>query len=261
MLTAKEIREVSFERVKFGGYRPENVNYFLDQVLASYEALQRENVELNKKLKVLAAKVEEYRSQEDNIGSVLVNAQKFSDSLYKEAKYKGELIIKDATIKAERLVQNAEREIAKEADKLKRMQKEVSDFRSRLLAIYKEHIELISVLPTYDEPEEEKIVHEQKAETESVKIVKKEEKPGDNVEKQEVKKPEVEKKGLSEKQEDPQEKVATGRALKLEKKPIEEKESDVKLSDLKIVKDSDRPLRFKEIKFGKDYDISEDDDY
>src|SRR5690554_467096 len=109
MLTAKEIRDVTFERVKFGGYKTENVDYFIDQVLISFETLQRENSELKKKVKDLTAKVEEYKSQEDNIGSVLVNAQKFSDSLYKEAKYKSEMIIKEATAKAERLVKNAER--------------------------------------------------------------------------------------------------------------------------------------------------------
>lgn len=250
MLTAKEIRDVSFEKVKFGGYKTENVDYFIDQVLASYESLQRENAEIKKRVKDLAAKVEEYRNQEDNIGSVLVNAQKFSDSLYKEAKYKGELIIKEATAKAERLVKNAERDIAKEAGKLKRMQKEVSDFRSRLLAIYKEHIELISVLPTYESEDEVEDV-EERVESEAAPVA---EEVADND------KPSVE--PIQEvKAEDPQEKVATGAKIKLEKRPIEENESDVKLSDLKIVKDNGGPMRFKEIKFGKNYDISEDEDY
>lgn len=246
MLTAKEIRDVTFEKAKIGGYKTENVNFFIEQVLVSFESLERENAELRRKVKELTAKVEEYKNQEDNIGSVLVNAQKFSDSLYKEAKLKSEMIIKEATAKAEKLVKNAERQISKEADKLKRMQKEVSDFRSRLLAIYKEHIELISVLPSFEEEEESPAPEEKAVEADLAE----EKAPEESEKKEQNENP----------PEDPQEKVAVSGMVRREKKPIEELESDIRLSDLKIVKDGGK-MRFKEIKFGKDYDINEDDDY
>lgn len=61
-----------------------------------------------------------------------------------------------------RLVETAQRKIEREQVALSRIQKEVADFKNRLLVLYKQHLELISSLPADEEeakaapaPEEE----------------------------------------------------------------------------------------------------------
>ena len=39
MLTVKEINEVSFGKAGFSGYKPEDVDNFIDQVAASFQEL------------------------------------------------------------------------------------------------------------------------------------------------------------------------------------------------------------------------------
>ncbi len=148
MLTLNEIRNVNFRKSNFGGYRAEDVEAFIDEVQLSYDALLRENAELVKKLEVLAARLSEYQQEEDSIRNALMNAQKVGDASLRDAKHKAEIILKDATIKAERIVANAQTEIHRERDIIDRMQKDIADFKARLLKAYKDHLTLINNLPT-----------------------------------------------------------------------------------------------------------------
>jgi len=148
MLTLNEIRNVNFRKANFGGYRAEDVEAFIDEVQLSYDTLLRENAELVKKLEVLAAKLEEYQSEEDSIRNALMNAQKVGDASLRDAKHKAEIILKDATIKAEKIVANAQSEIHRERDIIERMQRDIAEFKTRLLRAYKDHLTLINNLPT-----------------------------------------------------------------------------------------------------------------
>lgn len=150
MLTLNEIRNVNFRKANFGGYRAEDVEAFIDEVQLSYDTLLRENAELVKKLEVLAARLEEYQGEEDSIRNALMNAQKVGDASLRDAKHKAELILKDATIKAEKIVSNAQSEILNERDIIERMQRDISEFKTRLLKLYREHLTLINSLPTDD---------------------------------------------------------------------------------------------------------------
>lgn len=147
MLTLNEIRNVNFRKSNFGGYRAEDVEAFIDEVQLSYDTLLKENAELVKKLEVLASKLEEYQNEEDSIRNALMNAQKVGDASLRDAKHKAEIILKDATIKAEKIVSNAQSEIHHERDVIERMQRDIAEFKTKLLKAYKEHLTLINNLP------------------------------------------------------------------------------------------------------------------
>ncbi len=167
MLSLNDIINASFRKSGFSGYRTEDVDKFIDDVKESYdelikknisqkeeyETLKAENNQLTEKLKILASKIEEYRSEEDEIKNALVSAQKLGDASIRESRHKAEIIIKDANLKAERIIAAANAEIVEQKRELDRLQKTVSDFRSKLLSAYKEHLTLIDALPA-QKPEE-----------------------------------------------------------------------------------------------------------
>ena len=150
MLSLNEIRNVHFRKSNFNGYKSEDVEAFIDEVQESYDQLLRENAELQKKVDVLASKLEEYQHEEDGIRSALINAQKLGDASLRDAKHKAEIILKDATIKAEKIVANAQIEIRREKEIVERMQKDVADFKTNLLKLYKEHLMLINNIRSED---------------------------------------------------------------------------------------------------------------
>lgn len=79
---------------------------------------------------------------------------------------KAGLILDDANIKAEKIVETARKNITDEEAELLRIRKEVSNFKSRMLSIYREHLALIDVLPDLREEQEEKAEPEQPADEE-----------------------------------------------------------------------------------------------
>ncbi len=84
MLTAKEVRESTFSR-SARGYRVDEIDEYLERAADTIEKLTEENRSLVKKIEILAAKVQEYREDEDSIRAALVTAQRSADSIIKEA--------------------------------------------------------------------------------------------------------------------------------------------------------------------------------
>lgn len=172
MLNLNDIINVSFRKSNFSGYRTEDVDSFIDQVKDSYdqllkktmeqaeayEALAVEKKELEKKLSVLAGKIEDYRLEESEIKNALVSAQKLGESSVREARHKAEIILKDANLKAERILGAAKSDVVEQQRELDDLKKKVVEFRTKLLAIYKEHLTLIDAIPS----RKEEFSHEEK---------------------------------------------------------------------------------------------------
>ena len=167
MLTLNDIINVSFRKSNLSGYKPEDVDAFLDLVKESYEQLikknmeqkeaiirlQKENDEMVKKIEVLAQSVESYREEEDGIKNALLSAQKLGDASVREARHKAEIILKDASLQAEGLIGAAKGEVEQYAKELEDMKRAVSEFRASLLNLYRKHLTLIDALPGQNEGE------------------------------------------------------------------------------------------------------------
>lgn len=241
MLSVNQINEKKFEKAALG-YRPESVDSFLFEISEEYKAVVEENKQLQAKIKVLAEKVQEYREQEDSLRDTLLTAQRLGDSLLKESKSKADIIIKDATVKAEKIIENAQKKLEGEQLALTRIQREVAGFKTRLMSLYKTHIELISALPDYEEPKEEEVVETEVATAETTVE-----------EVAEVAAPAVEETPVVEEkvEEEPEQISFTPKAM-----PISEEDEDEETSD-----ESSKTSKFGPLKFGEDYDIKRDGQY
>ncbi len=145
MMTLDSIRNVEFNRGR--GYRAEEVDDFIDACAETVEALLRENEELNQKMKVLADKIVEYRNDEDSIRAALLNAQRAGDAARREAEEQAATLRAAAEADAENIRTVALAKIESEKKELERVQREVAAFKARMLALYKEHLNLIGLLP------------------------------------------------------------------------------------------------------------------
>lgn len=159
MISPQEIRSVTFDKV-MRGYRPEDVDAFLQQVAQEMEQLAADNADKEKKLYILAEKIEEYRRDEDNLKTALLNAQRMGESVIREAKQKAESLLREAGIRADTLTRVAQEQNEEQQQELERVKAEVAHFKNTLLAMYKQHIELISGLPGDEEAEEAEIAAE-----------------------------------------------------------------------------------------------------
>ena len=163
MLTAKDIREVKFNR-SMGGYKTIEVDEFLDRCADVVEELTKQNDENSRKMQVLAETIVDYRNQEDSIRSALISAQRMSESVIADARKQADDILAAARIEAENMHNQALKDTDAELRELNRVKQEVADFKSKLLSIYREHLTMINILEG-DQPEEpaEQPVEKQKA--------------------------------------------------------------------------------------------------
>ena len=145
MLSSEEIRSITFER-SMRGYRTEDVDAFLEKIAAGVDQLNAERDDLQKKLYILAQKVEEYRSEEETLKSALLNAQRLGENVIHEAKIKSDGMIREATGKAQRILEAADLREQEEKDRLRALEAEVTAFKGSILALYQKHIEALSEL-------------------------------------------------------------------------------------------------------------------
>ena len=153
MITAKEIREVKFNR-SLGGYKTNEVDVFLDRCADAVDELVKLLNENERKMQVLAETVVDYRNQEDSIRSALISAQRMSESVISDARKQAEDIRDAARADAEAMHEKAVADTAIEQAELRRIRQEVADFKAKLLATYREHLTLIGVLDSAPAVEE-----------------------------------------------------------------------------------------------------------
>lgn len=102
MISAKDLRTADLS-VK-------DANALLNEAADTIEAYQHENKELYHKLEVLAAKIEEYRSEEDAIKTALVTAQKMADKIKKDSSEAAALLIESSEAEAKEKMDSANSE-------------------------------------------------------------------------------------------------------------------------------------------------------
>lgn len=163
MLTIDEIKNISFRKATLsGGYRAEDVDAFIDDVIASFEQLKKEKTNLVHKIDVLATRVEQYRSDEETVRNALLASQKVSDACIREAKEKAAKIIRDAETKAQSLLVDANKMTALEKENYLQLQADAVALRSELIELYKNHIQALDNLPTSVDLSEKKAELDQK---------------------------------------------------------------------------------------------------
>ena len=253
LLTAKQIREITFEPAKRGHYDDDDVDNFVDRCAYTVEALQAKIDELNGKMEVLADKLMEYRNEEDSIRTALLNAQRMGDSIVREAKQKAELMLEDAQIKAGKIHETARREIGDEELELQRLRQEVSSFKNQMLDMYRRHLALIDLLPEEEPaPAEEQPEASVESEPEATPVI--EEAP--IVEDPVVEEPVAE--DVEDPAEESQEPVIEETAE--EDEPLLDSlwqpDENFAQEDQELGDDEAPVSRFGNLKFGKDYEVN-----
>lgn len=149
MLTIDEIKNISFRKGTLrDGYRAEDVDAFIDEVIATFDQHKKEKTNLVHKIDVLATRVEQYRSDEETVRNALLASQKVSDACIREAKEKAAKIVREAEAKAQALLVDANRMTAIEKENYLQLQSDAVALRSELIALYSTHIKAIDDLPT-----------------------------------------------------------------------------------------------------------------
>ncbi len=151
MLTPLDIHNKEFKR-SFRGYNEDEIDEFLDRVVKDYEQLYRENVDLKDSIDKLKTKVEHFQHLENTLHNTLVVAQETAEEVKLNAKKEAELIIKEAKVTGQRLLDEANLKVKEKMTEYEEINQRSQLYRTRMRTLVLTQLEL---LKDSDEADEE----------------------------------------------------------------------------------------------------------
>jgi len=142
-LTPLDIHNKEFGR-RLRGYDEDEVNEFLDQVIKDYEALIRENKELQNQALSLQEKLNHFANIEETLSKTIIVAQEAADEVKNNSKKEAQLIIKEAEKNADRIINEALSKSRKVALEVEELKKQASIYRTRFRTLVEAQLELLS---------------------------------------------------------------------------------------------------------------------
>ncbi len=147
MMTPQEAESRVFSKASFGGgYNMAQVDEFLDELLADYAILFKDNSAMKGKMKVLVEKVEEYRSTEDAMRQALLNAQNTAKNIVEAAEEQKKEAISKMQGEADQKIAEIQAEIKKEEMRLIAARKSTINYVEQLKELYTQEMEYIGKL-------------------------------------------------------------------------------------------------------------------
>lgn len=163
VLSIEDVKNVSFRRANFGGYKPEDVDAFIDDLQVSYEQIISERNELKSTVKRLRAQIDRYHSEEYSIKDVILSAKKIAEKSLADAEYKTCDMINKAAESSKNMIEKAREEVSVQKEISERIRAESVKLKRKLEDIYTQHMKIINEIP-----EKPPLVNEHDAESSTI---------------------------------------------------------------------------------------------
>ncbi|SDY41232.1 DivIVA domain-containing protein [Tindallia californiensis] len=144
MITPLDIQNKEFKK-SVRGYNEAEVDAFLDEIMADYEVLYKENLEMKEKLEIDEKQVEKYKQMEDTLKETLVVAQSTAEELRVNAMKKSDVIIQEAELKAKGIMNEAKAEVDKLYQQHDEMLRQLQIFKTRYRTLLQSQMDSLLV--------------------------------------------------------------------------------------------------------------------
>ena len=138
-ITPMDIRQQQFTVRMFRGFDVQEVDTFLEDLAADYEALLKENSLLKEQLQVLEARTRGLEDRERVLQETLVTTQKVVEEMKESARREVTLMVREAELRGEKLVEaarTAEASIQADVVLLKRMRRQLVESLRSTVEMY-----------------------------------------------------------------------------------------------------------------------------
>lgn len=155
MITPLDIQNKEFKR-GIRGYKEDEVDEFLDQVMVDYEKLYKENAELKDKLERITQEIDKYRNIEETLKNTLVVAQNTAEEVRANALKKAELIIKEAEEQGKNYMKQVNEELNSVKREYEEVKRQMQIFKTRYRTLLQSQIDaVLNVCDDLENPSQE----------------------------------------------------------------------------------------------------------
>lgn len=154
-ITPMDIRQQQFTVKMFRGFDTQEVDTFLEDLAADYEALLKENSLLKEQLQALEERTRGLEEREKVLQETLVTTQRLIEEMKDQARREASVIIREAEVQADRIIEasrSAEGSLQSEIIALKRTRRQLAEGLRSTVEMYQRLLDQDLKADAGDEP-------------------------------------------------------------------------------------------------------------
>jgi cell division initiation protein len=143
-LTPLDIQQQQF-KVRFRGFDIREVDRFLEQLSEAVAALQNDNKNLREEIRRLKLETQGYKEREETFKRAMLNSQKVLEQMKDNARKSAEIIIADAEVKAEKILNRAHNRLSQLHEDISELKRQRMQIEVQIRSIIEAHSKLLEI--------------------------------------------------------------------------------------------------------------------
>jgi cell division initiation protein len=143
-LTPLDIQQQRF-KTRFRGFDIQEVDLFLDQMADTFESLLKQNENLKEDFSRLQLEIQGYKNREDAFKRALLNSQRVIEQMKENAQKSAELIVAEAEVKAEKILNKAHNRLAQLHEDIAELKRQRMQIEVQISSVIEAHGKLLEI--------------------------------------------------------------------------------------------------------------------
>lgn len=143
-ITPLDIQQQKF-KTKFRGFDVHEVEVFLDQTADAFETLLKQNEKIKEDSHRLHVEIKGYKNREDAFKRALLNSQRVIEQMKENAQKSAELIVAEAEVKAEKILNKAHNRLAQLHEDIGELKRQRVQIEVQIGSIIESHSKLLEI--------------------------------------------------------------------------------------------------------------------
>jgi cell division initiation protein len=143
-LSPHDIQKQQF-RMRFRGFDIREVDRFLELVAENLAGLQTENKALKEEVRRLKLETQGYKEREETFKRAMLNSQKVLEQMKENARKSAEIIIADAEVKAEKILNRAHNRLSQLHEDISELKRQRMQIEVQIRSIIESHSKLLEL--------------------------------------------------------------------------------------------------------------------
>ena len=143
-ITPLDIQQQQF-KTRFRGFDVREVDTFLEQIAEAFESLLSKNEKLREEIQKLELESQGYKEREETFKRAMLNSQKVLEQMKQNARKSAELVVAEAEVKAEKILNRAQNRLAQLHEDITELKRQRMQIEVQIRSIIESHTKLLEI--------------------------------------------------------------------------------------------------------------------
>ena len=143
-ITPLDIQQQQFN-TKFRGFDVREVDAFLEQMSDAFEKALTESERLQEEIRRLKLENQGYKEREETFKRAMLNSEKVLEQIKKNAQKSAELVVAEAEVKAEKILNRAQNRLAQLHEDIAELKRQRMQIEIQIRSVIESHAKLLEI--------------------------------------------------------------------------------------------------------------------